>query len=403
MTNLPNTPVNATAEAVAAVARLEVAEADRSGHFAEKSLAELRSSGLLGIFATAEGPTGAEYLREYSTVARILGRASLSVAVIWMMHSQQVLTIGRYGSAELRSEVFESVRRGTNYIGSVTTETESGGDLFTSAAEQHCHVDRIHIRRTAPIVTGGQHADSFLVKMRATDAATPRDTALVYAERADLTITPGRRWDMMGMRSTGNVALELAGSVPRTNELSAPLAEIAATLFAPLAHIGWASAWLGCAEEAWARVLRWAHRAGRRKLLDSDAVLEDIGRIREHLEIVSAYLHGCVQRIERGGVDITGTADQIHINVLKTIASTHCYAAVEQMVELVGLAEGYTRDSELELELALRDLRSAGLMFSDRRLRRSTGALGLLDRDTTLLQGDAPDGTPTRRPQRAGS
>ncbi|WP_280313112.1 acyl-CoA dehydrogenase family protein [Nocardia abscessus] len=382
--------IRAAAVAVAAVARREAVAADRAGAFAEEALAELRSSGLLGMFVPGrEADDTAATIGDYSQVARILGRASLSVAVMWVMHSQQVMTIARYGSDDLRGRVLEQVRRGRNYIGSVTTEPDTGGDLFTSPPGPSARDGRIAIRRTAPIVTGGLVADSFLIKMRSAGGRTPRDTALVYADRSDLEITAGRPWDMLGMRSTGNVALELDGSVPRSNELTVPLAQIAAASFGPLAHVGWASSWLGCAEEAWSRVLRWSGRKRHRAFLDSDSALEEVGRVREHLEIVAACLRTCVARMSENNVhDLSGIPDQIHFNVLKTVASSHCYAAVERMIDLVGLSDGYSRQSELGLERALRDLRAAGLMYSDRRLRRSNGALALLDRNVSLMCGD---------------
>lgn len=387
--------IRSAAIAVAAVARREAETADRAGVFAEEALAKLRSSGLLGIFASGgKFDDAAATVGDYAQVARILGRASVSVAVMWIMHSQQVITIARYGSVDLRERVMEQVRRGENYIGSVTTEPDTGGDLSTSSAVAPTSDGRIAIRRTAPIVTGGLVADSFLIKMRSADGRTPRDTALVYADRSDLEITVSRPWDMLGMRSTGNVALELEGVVPRSNELLVPLAQMNAAWFGPLAHVGWASAWLGCAEEAWSRLLRWSGRDRHRAFIDSDAALEEIGRIREHLEIVAACLGTCVARMSQQNVhDLSGIPDQIHFNVLKTVASSNCYAAVERMIDLAGLSEGYSRDSELGLERALRDLRAAGLMFHDRRLRRSNGALGLMDRNVSLM-GDGERNPP---------
>ncbi|MGQ4599083.1 acyl-CoA dehydrogenase family protein [Nocardia sp. R6R-6] len=373
----------AAAAAVAAVARSESAEADRRGVFAAESLEAIRSTGLLATFAQDDiGAAGIPVA--YSAVARVLGRASASVALIWVMHSQQVLTIRRYAADELRDRVFDSVRRGANYIGSVTTETSTGGDLHTSDVAPVPDGERIAIRRHAPVVTGGCFADSFLIKTQSTASRSPRDTALVYADREDLTVTVGPSVDMMGMRSTGNVALDFAGSVPRANELRTPLPELLPAYFAPLAHIGWASAWLGCAEDALAKVLRWIRRGAGRRLVESDAALEDLARIRADIEVVAACLGACVRRAA-DDADLAGSTDQIHLNVLKTVASRHCFTAVDRMVRLVGWDEGYLRDSELGLERSLRDLRAAELMFHDRRLRRSTGALLLQTPDAALM------------------
>jgi alkylation response protein AidB-like acyl-CoA dehydrogenase len=70
---------------------------------------------------------------------------------------------------------------------------------------------------------------------------------------------------------------------------------------------------------------------------------------------------------------------QLLMNALKVTASEQCLAAVDELIEVVGMRHGYLKDSSLALERALRDLRSAALNYSNDRLHAVDGALVLLD------------------------
>jgi alkylation response protein AidB-like acyl-CoA dehydrogenase len=67
------------------------------------------------------------------------------------------------------------------------------------------------------------------------------------------------------------------------------------------------------------------------------------------------------------------------LNALKITASEECHAAVQDLVDAVGLRHGYLKDSPTGLERALRDLRSASLNYSNDRLHLADGKLALLD------------------------
>jgi acyl-CoA dehydrogenase len=67
------------------------------------------------------------------------------------------------------------------------------------------------------------------------------------------------------------------------------------------------------------------------------------------------------------------------VNSLKLIGGQQCWIAVNEMIDLVGLKNGYMVDSPLRLERTLRDLRSASLNFSDDKLRLANGSLAMLD------------------------
>src|SRR5262249_45531577 len=138
-----------------AVAEEHADEADRAARFPVEALAEMRRTGLLGLMAPAEHGGGGGTLGDLVDATIALGRADLSVALIFAMHCQQVVTLDRFGSDRLRAHVLPAVARGAAYLASVTTEPGKGGDLLTSESQARRLPGMLQIDREAPIVTGG--------------------------------------------------------------------------------------------------------------------------------------------------------------------------------------------------------------------------------------------------------
>ncbi|MDC7340491.1 hypothetical protein PQR15_33620 [Streptomyces lydicus] len=84
------------------------------------------------------------------------------------------------------------------------------------------------------------------------------------------------------------------------------------------------------------------------------------------------------------GADLSAPARQLQLNALKITASEECLAAVDGLVAALGLRHGYLKDSPTRLELALRDLRSAPLNYSNDRLHLADGRLALRDQGVSF-------------------
>ncbi|NUT51818.1 MAG: acyl-CoA/acyl-ACP dehydrogenase [Saccharothrix sp.] len=365
------------------------ADVDATASFPEENLADLRRTGLLGVLVPASAGGFGAGLATVAEVAGELAAGCLSTALIWAMHTQQVDAVMRVGSPSLRAELRPRVAGGA-YLASVTTEPGKGGHLLSSEAALDRAGDDVQIVREAPVVTGGGHADGFLVTMRDSSTANRQETTLVYADRSRLELSDTSGWDTLGMRGTASGGLKLRGAVPPSHVLgtAGKFREIALDSMIPLGHIGWAACWLGTARGALAALVRHIRSPARSKDLDprSPLVAERLARIRTDLEIVSAYLHRVVEEVARAREDDRplGTSAQIHLNTLKVVAAEHTYRAVNRMVQLAGLGLGYRRDSAIPLERHLRDLRSASLNYSDDRLLVATGTLTLADSDVRL-------------------
>ncbi|WP_409055096.1 acyl-CoA dehydrogenase family protein [Streptomyces sp. SYP-A7185] len=372
---------------VVEVTEAHLADADRDAAFPVQALDALRRSGLLGLLVpVTHGGLGGS-VRDLVQAAETLGRADMSVAMIFAMHCQQSAALVRHADERLAKALLPRVAAGEVYLASVTTEAGKGGHLTTAQAQLTDADGLLEIDRFAPVVTGGAHADGFLITMRAAGDATAHEVSLVYADREQLTVEGTGDWQPMGMRASHSAPLRLTGRVPAHQLVGEPghFHEIAAHVFGPLAHLGWSAAWLGTAAGALGRVLRLVRGPGGRARFDttSELLLTRLSRARQRLDMVHALLHRSVS-VVASGADLSRPPQQLLLNSLKITASEQCLAAVDELVEAVGLRDGYLKNSPTRLELAVRDLRSAALNYHNDRLHLADGRLALRDQGVTF-------------------
>ncbi|MEU5553758.1 acyl-CoA dehydrogenase family protein [Micromonospora sp. NPDC047793] len=373
------------AEAVTTVTEVAAAHAeaaDATATFPTEALDAMRRTRLLGLLVpTTEGGPGGT-LTDMVDVTEALGRVDMSVAMVFTMHCQQVAALAAYAGEKLRAEVLPAVARGEVYLGSVTTEPGKGGHLLTSESGLEQDGEMLRIDRQAPIVTGGPYADAFLITTLAPQAESATQVDLVYAARDQVETEVTGGWQPLGMRATHSVPMRLRGAVPQWQVVGehGGFRDIATRVFAPLAHVGWAAAWLGTAAGAYSRVLRHARsEAGRRQFApSSELVLLRLAGIRTRLDAVNALLRHTVSVVDSAS-DMSAAPVQSLLNTLKIRAAEESFAAVHELVELVGLRHGYLTGSPLAVERAFRDLRSASLNYGNDRLRLANGALALRD------------------------
>ncbi|MFM9368744.1 acyl-CoA dehydrogenase family protein [Streptomyces sp. Da 82-17] len=372
---------------VAAVAAEHVARTDRDASFPVEALAEMRRTGLLGLLVpTRYGGLGGDTDAMVRT-SIALGRVDMSVAVIFAMHCQQVAALVRYADARLREELLPEIAAGRRYLASVTTEAGKGGHLLTSAAALGRDDDRLVLDRFAPIVTGGEYADGFLVTMQSPESTSPNQVSLVYAHREQLTVERSGDWQPLGMRASHSVALHLKGTLPGHQVVGehGDFRSMVTAVFGPMAHIGWSACWLGTAAGALSRVVKMLRGPQSRGRVDlgSELLLTRLSRARQRLDTVHALL-AQAQRVVATHEDLSPPRIQLLLNALKITAAEECHLAVDGLVEAVGMRHGYLKDSPTRLEHSLRDLRSAALNYSNDRLHLVDGRLALLDQEVRL-------------------
>jgi alkylation response protein AidB-like acyl-CoA dehydrogenase len=377
------------------VLREHAATHDESATFPVEAMAALREHRLLGLLVPTEyGGLGAD-LTTFVEVASGLSAHCLSTGQIWAMHCFQVDAIVRYGSPQLRANLLPRVAAGDVYIASVTSERGRKADLLSAATPLDTDGDRVVIERSAPVVTGGEHADGYLITMRRSPTAAESEVSLVYADRGDLQVETVGRWDSLGVRATESIGMVLKGAVPAYHVVGEPggFAEIARESMVPISHLGWSACWLGTAKGAFTDVVRWSAKsasADRRHGAagQSDLLYERLGQVRVALELVSSYLTRVRQEIDQARAakaSLCSPRHRLQLNTLKIAASDLTFRAVNDMLQIVGLRSGYLKDSEIPMERHFRDLRSASLNHANDRLLVGVGALSMLDRNVTLI------------------
>lgn len=385
------TATNSLIESVVPVLREHAAAHDADATFPVESLAALRESGLLGLFVPKEYGGMEADLATFAEVSQGLSAHCLSTGQIWSMHCFQVNTIVRYGSPALKDDLLPRIAAGEVYIASVTSERGRKADLFTAGAPLELDGDHVVIDRTAPVVTGGAHADGYLITMRASPDARENEVSLVYADRGDLRTEIVGEWNSLGMRATESLGMVLNGRVPAHNVVGGPggFPEIARECMVPISHLGWSACWLGTARGALDDLMRSAVKSGSgRKRGDgsqSDLFYERIGRVRISLELVSSYLTRVREEVEHMWLNNAPSTPrlQLQLNTLKVAASDLTFQAVNDLVQLAGLRGGYMKSNALERHF--RDLRSASLNHANDTLTVGIGALSMLDRGVNLI------------------
>ena len=370
------------------VVRQHAERTDLDAEFPVESLAALRETGLLGLLVPAAdgGPGGT--LADMLRVSDALSRQCMSVGMIFAMHCQQVAAVVAAAGPRLRADLLPRLAAGRLYLASVTTEAGKGGHLLSSGTATTTDGEWLQVDRFAPVVTGGVHADGFLITMQAPGATSPNQVSLVYADAAQLDATAAGGWQPLGMRATHSIPMRLAGRVPADQVVGehGSFRTLATTVFAPYAHLGWSACWLGAASGALARTVRLFRdpaERGRRDL-SSELLRLRLSRARQRLDAVHAMLSHTASVYSAPDTEVTSPPVQLLLNALKLTAAEQCLAAVDELVELTGLRHGYLRDSPLWLERVLRDLRSASLNYGNDRLHLADGSLVLLDQEVRL-------------------
>ena len=374
---------------VTTVAAEHVDMTDEQAVFPVSALDELRTTGLLGLLVPTEHGGLGGNIRDVLTASIELGRTDMSLAMIFAMHCQQVAALVEYAGPELTGMLLPQIAAGRVYLASVTTETGKGGHLLSAQTQLVATRDQLAIDRFAPIVTGGAHADGFLISMQSPWARSASEVSLVYAHRDQLEITMTGDWQPLGMRASHSVALRMTGSIPEHQVVGehGAFRRIVLESFGPLAHLGWSACWLGTAAGALSRVLKLLRSpAGRNGVnLDSELLLTRVSRARQRLDTVNALLWHTLGVIN-STTEISAPRIQLLLNALKITASEQCHAAVEDLIDTLGLRHGYLRNSVTRLERSLRDLRSAALNYSNDRLHLADGKLALLDPEVRFVQ-----------------
>ncbi|WP_405160843.1 acyl-CoA/acyl-ACP dehydrogenase [Nocardia sp. NBC_01499] len=371
---------------LAPVLARHAAKADADAEFPHDSIQALRAAGLFGLLVPAQyGGMGGD-LGDMIDAAVVLAGGCLSTAMIWAMHCQQIDTVVRHAGDRLLADLLPRVAAEGYYLASITTEPGKGAHLLTASSAIVTADEQLLVRRNAPVVTGGEFADGFLVTMRASADEPPNRVSLVYLDRSQVEAETVRDWNAMGMRGTRSVAMVLSGTASADQLIGAAggFRAVAVDSMIPAGHLAWSACWLGAARAALDSLVSLIRSADRPASIntDSDLVRHRLARARVELELCGGYLlhiRNEVLHRRHAGQGMDDYAFQIKLDTLKVACSELTFSAVDRLVQLGGAMTGYQRDAPVPLERHFRDLRSASLNYANDRLLTTIGALTLLD------------------------
>jgi acyl-CoA dehydrogenase len=357
---------------------------DREARFPAESLAALKAEKLLSAYIPVDyGGMGLD-IRQVSQLCEALGHYCASTAMIFAMHQIQVACIVHHalGCAFFRDYARE-ISAKQLLLASATTELGLGGDARSSICAVKVVADHFILEKQAPVISYGEQADAILVTCRKSEEAARNDQVLVLVRREDCTLRRLSEWDTLGFRGTCSPGFELKSLGHAEQIFPEPYAFIHGKTQHPVAHILWASLWVGLAFDALNRA-RSAVRAEARKnpgvmpisatrLAEADIVLNTM---KSTLEAALADYH---RSLVAGDADaFANFAFAIRINNLKLSCSQLVLDVVTRAMVICGIA-GYRNDSKLTLGRHLRDAMGASLMVNNDRIlgQNATMQVGL--------------------------
>ena len=212
-------------------------------------------------------------------------------------------------------------------------------------------------------------------------------SALLLVRREDGGMTVTGDWNAMGARGTRSVPVNFDLVVNTERVFKTPFRQIAVQTLIPAAHLGWSSVWYGAARGAFRRFVRQLRQPENkfRAQLQSDLFLSRLAELRMSLDLMDSMITQAAVRIDslrQSNADAASYEEitpNISLNNVKIAVSRLAFEVVDRLVDSPGLAEGYMKNTGLDLERVFRDLRSATLMYHNDRLLGANGKLILVE------------------------
>ncbi|MBY4896862.1 acyl-CoA dehydrogenase family protein [Cupriavidus sp. AU9028] len=375
----PGPDLLAGAQEVAAIAAAEADRIDRQACFPQAAVDAMREYGLLGAMVPPDlGGPGAS-LDTVAAICRTLGAACSSTGMIFAMHQIQVACLIEHARGSLWHEsLLARVAAGQWLLASATSEQAADSEPCALESEGA----RFRLRKMAPAISHGAHADALLVAARRDAAAGREDQVLVCLMRGDYTLQQAGAWDTLGMRGTCSQGFRLEATCTAEQIVPVAFGEIADATMMPVSHILWAALWTGIAADAVQRARAFLRGQARTQ---ADALPPSAARVAEALSILQTMegrLQAAIQRLSRceAAMPVSALfALAAEMNGLKTAMSRLALDAVQLALLACGMA-GYKYGTPFSLGRHLRDLWSAPLMINNDRILTNTASLLLAER-----------------------
>ena len=361
-------------------------EVDRDARFPHESFAALRAEKLLSGYVPAEfGGMGLD-ITQVSRLCEALGHYCASTAMIFAMHQIQAACLVHHalGAPFFRDYARQMVARQT-LIASATTELGIGGDVRSSICAVKSVGDHFTLEKQAPVISYGEMADAILVTARKNDEAARSDQVQVLVRQEDYTLKQLSEWNTLGFRGTCSPGFEMKSMGHIDQILPVPYAFIHSKTMHPVAHILWASLWVGLASDAMHRARQMVRQEARK---NPQVTPISATRLAEADTVLNTMKSTLAATLDEYALSLTQDDPEayanfgfaIRVNNLKLTCSTLVVEVVNRAMIVCGI-QGFRNDSKLSLGRHLRDAVGAGVMVNNDRIlgQNATMQIGLRD------------------------
>jgi acyl-CoA dehydrogenase len=353
------------------VAEKWAVEVDSDARFPAETVAELRSSGLLGsLVPPMWGGPGAS-MDEVAESVTAIAEHCASSGLILAMHQIQIACLVRHGSRELLAELMPMIVAGDLLLANANSEVGLGGERRSSICALEPTDTGFRIEKNAATVSFGEHADGILATARSRPDSQANDQVMAICLPPALTTTTTGDWDTLGLRGTCSRPCVLVAEVPAAMVLEDYAAVFARTSL-PASAILLSAVWLGLAEAAAKRAHTSVRAQGRtlRKITAAAMPpaalrLAELGVLLHQLREVVAGGAAAYERV-KDSPEVETLQFSSRMDYLKLSSSTLVIPIVQQAMAICGLS-GYRNNGAVSMARIMRDAAAAPLMVNNDR------------------------------------
>jgi acyl-CoA dehydrogenase len=379
---VPPREFNLSVEEAAKVAAQFADAVDQEARFPGEAIAALKAQRLLGIMVPRALGGEQASLGAVQEICYTLGQACASTAMIYAMHQIKVACLVRHmrDNSTLQG-LLRRLCAEQLLLASSTTEGQSGGNVRTSeAAIEHVADGRIHLQRTASVISYGAYADGIVSTARRSADAAASDQVLVAFLKSDYSLTRVQSWQTLGMRGTCSEGYMLDATGTADQVVPDPYDQIHSRTMVPAAHLLWGAVWSGIATAATARAQAFVRNAMRHGNGQMPPGTSQLTRTIASLRTLRGLLASALRSYEDRMKDDRALAAldfQSMITLTKVEASEMAVSIVMSAARVCGLT-GYRSDSEFSVGRHLRDVLSAPLMINNERILSNLATTSLM-------------------------
>ena len=362
------------------VAGPAAADVDARGRFPSETIDALKAQGLLAALVPIELGGGGASLAEVSEGLVALGKRCASSAMVVAMHHIQVACLVRHGSSDLLHEYLSELCEHQYLLASATTEVGTGGDVRSSICALDVTDGRFRVEKQAPVISYADDADAVLVTARRAADSPESDQVIVLCRQPGLELEQVGEWNALGFRGTCSTGFVLRATGDMDAVLSEPYADISTRTMLPVAHLLWASVWLGIATDAVDLARKFVQAEARRKPgTTPPASLRLAQTTVIHQQFID-MVNSSLARFDAADSDndrLSSIGFGVGMNALKVSASTLVVDIVRECMMICGLAS-YRLDTPYSLGRHLRDSMGASLMVNNDRIMANNAQMLLV-------------------------